>query len=249
MPGVGLAPGRPMAAENIRNLKRGTRHGRRRSRRRIASPLRLSRSKGLITLRISLGHPRIERRRVELRVAKQNLDDADIDILLQKMGRKTVPQRVQRTRLPISATWAAAWQMRFNWRVVSGLTGFCPETARLPACRCATTRAGYRAAWGKHGVAVLTPLALLDAQHHAGAVDVRDLQRHDFGRPEPRAIGDAQRSLVLGAGRGLRATRATSSGSSTVGARAPCTLNSAFQKPGLVERHAEKEPQRLLSPC
>ena len=28
MPGVGVAPGSPMVAENIRNLKRGTRHGR-----------------------------------------------------------------------------------------------------------------------------------------------------------------------------------------------------------------------------
>ena len=30
MPGVGLAPGSPVAAEDIRNLKRGTRHGPRR---------------------------------------------------------------------------------------------------------------------------------------------------------------------------------------------------------------------------
>ena len=74
MPGVGLAPGRPVAAEDIRNLKRGTRHGPRRS------------SLGLVLLLLDQaepvqgahhladragGHARIERRRVELRVAER----------------------------------------------------------------------------------------------------------------------------------------------------------------------------------
>src|SRR5215510_12186703 len=32
------------------------------------------------------GHPRIERRRIELGVTEQNLDHADVDVLLQEMG-------------------------------------------------------------------------------------------------------------------------------------------------------------------
>ena len=34
------------------------------------------------------------------------------------------------TRLLISASWAAMWQMRFNWRVVIGLTGFWPGNSQ-----------------------------------------------------------------------------------------------------------------------
>ncbi len=51
---------------------------------------------------------------------------------------------------------------------------------------------------------VLAPLALLDPQYHAGAVDIGDLERHHFRGPEPRAIGNAQRRLVLGAGSGIQ---------------------------------------------
>ncbi len=73
MPGVGLAPGRPVAAEDVRNLKHGTRHGRRLS-------------LGLVLLLLDQAEPvqgahhladracchaRIERRCVELRVAKR----------------------------------------------------------------------------------------------------------------------------------------------------------------------------------
>ena len=34
------------------------------------------------------------------------------------------------TRLPISATWAAAWQMRLSCRVVIGFTGFWPGNSQ-----------------------------------------------------------------------------------------------------------------------
>src|SRR5258706_1449123 len=102
MPGVGLAPGSPVAAEDVRNLKRGTRHGPR--------PLSL----GLVFLLLDQaepvqgahyladragGHARIERRRIKLRVSQQHLNHTNIDILLQKMGGEAVPQRVHRDAL------------------------------------------------------------------------------------------------------------------------------------------------------
>ena len=62
MPGVGLAPGGPVAAEDVRNLKRGTRHGPRRLKpwdRPLFFSIRESRSKGLITLRIVLVATRV----------------------------------------------------------------------------------------------------------------------------------------------------------------------------------------------
>ena len=48
----------------------------------------------LVTSRIVLRATRVDRRCVELPVAEQRLDDADIDLLLQKMRGEAVPQRV-----------------------------------------------------------------------------------------------------------------------------------------------------------
>src|ERR1039457_3377756 len=45
---------------------------------------------------------------------------------------------------------------------------------------------------GEHGVAVFAALALLDAQGHARAIDVPDLQRDDFAGAKPGAIGDRE---------------------------------------------------------
>src|SRR5271168_4430560 len=54
----------------------------------------------------------------------------------------------------------------------------------------------------EHHEAILLPLALLDAQQHALAVDIGDLQRDDLGYAQARAIGDAERRLVFDAGGG-----------------------------------------------
>ena len=43
---------------------------------------------------------RVERGRIQLAVPQQDLDDADIDVLLQQMGGKAVAQRVGRHPLP-----------------------------------------------------------------------------------------------------------------------------------------------------
>ena len=56
-------------------------------------------------------------------------------------------------------------------------------------------------------IAIPLPLALLDPQGHALAVDVGHLQGHDLGHPQARAVGDAERGLVLEAGRGFEETR------------------------------------------
>src|ERR1700723_1896884 len=69
----------------------------------------------------------------------------------------------------------------------------------------------------KHHVAVPLPLALLDPQRHALAVDIRHLEVRDLGHPQARAIGDAERGLYLRPGAASR-RRATSSSLSTTGA-------------------------------
>src|SRR5207237_2665487 len=50
-------------------------------------------------------------------------------------------------------------------------------------------------------------LALLDANDHAGAVNVRDLERDDLRGAQSRPIGNAQRRLVLEARRRIQQTR------------------------------------------
>ena len=133
MPGVGLAPGSPVAAEDVRNLKRCTRHGPRRLR--PWAPLSSSDQAEPVQGAHHLadragGHARVERRRVKLRVSKQHLNHTNIDILLQQVGRKAVPQRVQRNALVDLRQLRRAWQARFSWRVVSGLTGFWPGNSQ-----------------------------------------------------------------------------------------------------------------------
>src|SRR5271165_3381653 len=101
MAGVGLAPGCPVAAEDVRNLKRRTRHDRRRLIRRF-SPLLKKRKPVERAHHLADrggGHARVERGRVKLGVSQQKLDNTDINNLLEKMGRKAVPERVQRDGL------------------------------------------------------------------------------------------------------------------------------------------------------
>src|SRR5262249_30343565 len=56
---------------------------------------------------------------------------------------------------------------------------------------------GREAPRGEHGVAVLLALALLDAQQHALAFDVGDLEVGDLGHAQAGTISDAERGLVL----------------------------------------------------
>src|SRR5258705_2223849 len=85
------------------------------------------------------------------------------------------------TRLSISALWAAAWQARLSWRVVSGFSRFCPGNSQalwprqLPPGPQQTEQMR-----GQHDIAILAAFALLDPDHHALAFDVAYLQRHHF---------------------------------------------------------------------
>jgi hypothetical protein len=101
MAGVGVAPSGTMGAEDIRDLQDWTRHrspalcGRFILFGDQAEPLQRAHH---FADRID-GNARIERGRIELGVSKQNLDDPNIDVLLQKMRRETVPQRAWRNAL------------------------------------------------------------------------------------------------------------------------------------------------------
>ena len=97
---------------------------------------------------------------------------------------------------------------------------------------------------GEHHVAILAPLALLDPDDHAGAVDVGDLERDDLRGAQARPVGHAQRRPVLEARRRLQQAR------DLLGAqhdRQPPGLpdeRHVDHDIGLAQRHHEEKPQR-----
>ena len=112
------------------------------------------------------------------------------------------------TRLSISALSAAAWQARLSWRVVIGCTRSRPGNSQ-PCGRAAfhQARSRLKQMRRQHHVAVFTAFALLDANDHALAVDVADLERDHLGGAQTRAISHTQRCLVLEPRRGLQQPR------------------------------------------
>src|SRR5271165_4877513 len=93
----------------------------------------------------------------------------------------------------------------------------------------------------EHHVAIPLPLALLDPKRHALAVD---LQVRDLGHPQARAVGDAERGLVLQAGRGFEQTRHLLLAQHD---RRPTRFVHGRQREnevGPFERHGEEKPQR-----
>src|SRR5271165_5241735 len=108
VPGIGSTPRRPVVAEDIRDLQLRTRHCRGRLRRRGFAAGRLAiLLRGFLLWLFGLlarlpqqiewardvgdhagGDPRIARRRLQLVVPEQRLNDSDIGAALQEMGRE-----------------------------------------------------------------------------------------------------------------------------------------------------------------
>jgi len=57
--------------------------------------------------------------------------------------------------------------------------------------------------WCQHHITILAALALLNTDHHLGAVDIADLERHHFAGTQAAAIGEAQQQAALEARRGI----------------------------------------------
>ena len=64
------------------------------------------------------GDAGVERRRVELLVSEQHLDDPNIGLLLQEMGGEAVPQRMNADSLVMPARPAARRTIRCSWRAL-----------------------------------------------------------------------------------------------------------------------------------
>jgi hypothetical protein len=123
-------------------------------------------------------------------VAQEDLDHPDVDVLFQQVGGEAVAQRVRRHPLVdpgrlgggVDGAAELACGQRVDW-VASGKQ---PTLRQHHAAAAALPPPGaqQREQLGReHGVAVFAPLALVDPQQHARAVDVRDLERGHLGDP------------------------------------------------------------------
>src|SRR5438128_12668713 len=100
MPGIGRAPGGAVAMEDVCDLQPWAAHGRRATawlhpgswapfgqRRKPVERAGDRSARGV-------GNTRVKRRGVELGMAEEHLNDADVGVLFQQMRSKAVPQRM-----------------------------------------------------------------------------------------------------------------------------------------------------------
>src|SRR5246127_1053930 len=150
------------------------------------------------------GDPCIERGRVELLVTEQNLDDANVGLLLQEMGGKAVPQGMNTDTFGDAGTPRG----QANDAVELARTGMLPAvagkqpglTGRHPSllARGAPPFAQQLEKVGRENdIPILLPLALFDPDDHPVAVDVGVLERYDLRGSQAGGISQAQERLVL----------------------------------------------------
>src|SRR5829696_6954470 len=144
------------------------------------------------------GDTRIERGGLELGGPEQDLDHADVDVLLQQVGREAVAQRVRRDPLgdpgPGSGSVNRPIELTRGERVDRVLSREQPDLGPGDPPPVPQELEELRREQRK---AIPSSLALLDPEQHAPGIDVADLERYDLGHAQARAKGSAQGSLVL----------------------------------------------------
>ena len=192
-----LPPGRPVGAEDVRDLQGGAPH---------AEALRggqaLQRADHFAQ-QVG-GHLGIEDRGLDLLVSEQHLDDPDVDLLFQQVGGEAMPKGVHRHPLVdpgrqrggVHGAVELAGAQRLN-RVEAGKQPAAVEHLALRPGHPPPGAQALEQQRRQHGVAILAPLALLDAQGHALTVDIADLQPDHLAGAQAGAVGHRQRRLVL----------------------------------------------------
>src|SRR5438309_4723050 len=150
------------------------------------------------------GETGVERRRVELLVSEQNLDDADIGLLLQEVGGKTVPQRMNADALGDAGAprcQANDPMQLARTRMLPAVAGKQPGlTGRHPAllARNAPPFMQYLEQDGRENdVPILLALALLDPDEPPVTIDIGELERYDLRGAQAGGISQAQDRAVL----------------------------------------------------
>src|SRR6476661_7167939 len=133
------------------------------------------------------GDAGVKRRRVELFVSEQDLDDPDIGLLFQKMGGKAMPQGMNTDALGNAGTCcrqanepvelARTHMLPAIARKQPGLAGSHPSLLARHAPPVAQQLEKVRR---ENDIPVLLALALLDPDDHSVAVNVGELQRYDL---------------------------------------------------------------------
>src|SRR5579859_144022 len=146
----------------------------------------------------------IKRRRVELGMSQEDLNDPDVDVLLEKMRSEAVTQGVGRHALADAGRFRrlmdGAIDLAGRDRLGNAATGKQPAMGRHdvpPPALAPPEPKQLQELRRQHRVAVLAALALLHPYEHAGAVDVVDLEGGDLRDPKPGAIGGPECRLVL----------------------------------------------------
>src|SRR6516162_9133021 len=150
------------------------------------------------------GDAGVERRRVELLVSEQNLDNPDIGLLLQEVGGKAMPQCMNADALGN----AGACRGQANDPVELARTGMLPAvagkqprlTGRHPSllARDAPPFAQYLEKVGRENdIPILLPLALFDPDDHPVTIDIGELERYDLRGSQAGGVSQAQERLVL----------------------------------------------------
>src|SRR5215470_10748985 len=123
------------------------------------------------------GDARVERCRLQLGMSEKHLNHANIDILLKQVSRKAVPQSMGCHALlevgHLGSGMAGARELTCRYRVGWVLARKQPSLRPRDAIPIAQK---FKQRRGKHRIAILATLALLDAQHHAFGIDIGDLQ-------------------------------------------------------------------------
>ena len=140
-------------------------------------------------------------------MAEVLLDQPEVDAGLEEMSRVTMSERVDRDGLaePQVADDAAHGALDAGafhgadrrWRPGGG-RGRWRGRARWDGDAWPSTRGGPRA-WPRAGdEAVLGPLAVVDVDHHAVAVDVADLEVEALAEPEAQRVDGPEVGAVVG---------------------------------------------------
>src|SRR6516165_340679 len=137
---------------------------------------------GHLTDRLN-GDAGVERRRVQLLVSEQHLDDADIGLLLQQMRSKAVPQGMNPDAFGDAGTPRCQSDDAVELartRVLPAVTGEEPGLAGIHPSLLARGAPPFSQQLEKvgreHDIPILLALALLDPDDHALTIDIGELQ-------------------------------------------------------------------------
>src|SRR6266404_2975920 len=150
------------------------------------------------------GDLRVARRRRQIIVPEQDLDDPDVGSVLEKMRREAVAQRVQRDALGQARSLHCRPAGGVQHGLIDRMIFVTPREQIKPRPGEPPVGAQDAKQLGRqHHVAILRPLAVAHLDDTAGAVDVFDPQSRDLGGPEPGRISGRERGAALQARHGL----------------------------------------------